>query len=107
MIFVKFRISSKLNKLFLKIEFKFDFGEKDRIRRIRVQVQSPDCNELFIVKCRCALLVAHCSFFFFLVAYLSSNHEKAINALYELALELPAICLPHQVGGIPAKCLYQ
>ena len=31
-----------------------------------------------------------------LVAYLSSYHEKVINALYELAWELPAICLPHQ-----------
>ena len=39
--------------------------------------------------------------FFYLVAYLSSYHEKAINALYELAQELPAICLPHQDGGIP------
>ena len=36
-----------------------------------------------------------------LVAYLSSYHEKAINALYELACELPAICLPHQDGEIP------
>ena len=35
--------------------------------------------------------------FLYLVAYLSSYHEKAINALYELAEELPAICLPHQV----------
>ena len=33
--------------------------------------------------------------FFFLAAYLSSYHDKAINALYELAKELPAICLPH------------
>ena len=39
--------------------------------------------------------------FFFLAAYLSSYHDKAINALYELAKELPAICLPHQDGGIP------
>ena len=37
-----------------------------------------------------------------LVAYLSSYHEKAINALYELAKEnLPAICLSHQDEGIP------
>ena len=35
------------------------------------------------------------------VAYLSSYHEKAINALYELAYELAAICLLHQDGGIP------
>ena len=34
------------------------------------------------------------------VADLSSYHETAINALYELASELPAICLPHQDGGI-------
>ena len=40
-------------------------------------------------------------FFCIFVAYLSSHHEKAINALYELAQELPAICLPHQNGGIP------
>ena len=39
--------------------------------------------------------------FLYLVAYLSSYHEKAINALYELAEELPAICPPHQDGGIP------
>ena len=32
------------------------------------------------------------------VAYLSSYHEKAINTLYELAKELPAICLPHKDG---------
>ena len=38
--------------------------------------------------------------FLYLVAYLSSYHVKAINALYELAEELPAICLPHQDGGI-------
>ena len=34
----------------------------------------------------------------FLVTHLSSYHEKAINALYELAKELPAICLPHRDG---------
>ena len=33
-------------------------------------------------------------FLLFLLAYLSSYHEKAINALFELAQELPAICLP-------------
>ena len=33
-------------------------------------------------------------YFLYLVAYLSSYHEKAINALYELAYELPAIYLP-------------
>ena len=42
-----------------------------------------------------------CLIFIYLIAYLSSYHEKAINALYELAKELPAICLPHQDGGIP------
>ena len=31
----------------------------------------------------------------YLVAYLSSYHEKAINLLYELAHELLAICPPH------------
>ena len=41
-------------------------------------------------------------------AYLSFYHEKAINALCELAEELPVICLPHQDGGIDrAKCLSQ
>ena len=44
-------------------------------------------------------------FFLFLVEYLSSYHEKAINALYELAYELPAICLPHQDGGIPLSVI--
>ena len=39
--------------------------------------------------------------FLYLVAYLSSYHEKAVNALYELAEELPAICQQHQDGGIP------
>ena len=39
--------------------------------------------------------------FLYLVAYLSFYHEKAINVLFELAEELPAICLPHQDGGIP------
>ena len=33
-------------------------------------------------------------------AYLSSYHEEAIKALYELAEELPAFCLPHQDAGI-------
>ena len=42
-----------------------------------------------------------CVIFLYFVAYLSSYHEKAINALYELAEVLPAICLPHQDGGIP------
>ena len=37
----------------------------------------------------------------YLVAYLPSYYEKAINALYKLAWELPAVCLPHQDGGIP------
>ena len=41
--------------------------------------------------------------YFIFVAHLSSYHEKAINALYELAYELPAICLPHQDGGIPLR----
>ena len=36
-----------------------------------------------------------------LVAYLSFYHEKTINALYELAQELPAICLPNKVREIP------
>ena len=45
--------------------------------------------------CACTQLVSQ------LVAYLSSYHEKAIKALYELAQELPAICLPHQDGVIP------
>ena len=44
--------------------------------------------------------VSNMRLYFYLVAYLSSYHEKAINALYELALELPAICLPHQNAGI-------
>ena len=35
-----------------------------------------------------------------LLGYLFSCHEKAIIALYELAEELPAICLQHQDGGI-------
>ena len=39
--------------------------------------------------------------FLYLVAYLSSYHEKAINALYELAEELQAIRQQHQDGGIP------
>ena len=39
--------------------------------------------------------------YLFYFCYLSSYHEKAINALYELAQELPAICLPHQHGVIP------
>ena len=39
--------------------------------------------------------------FLYLVANSSSYHEKAINALYELAEKLPVICLPHQDGGIP------
>ena len=39
--------------------------------------------------------------FLYLVAYLSSYHVKAINALYELAEELPAICQQHQDGGMP------
>ena len=38
-----------------------------------------------------------------LVAYLSSYHEEAIKALYELAYELPAICLPHQDEGVPLR----
>ena len=38
---------------------------------------------------------------FFVLAYLSSYDKKAINALYELAKQLPSICLPHQDGGIP------
>ena len=37
---------------------------------------------------------------FYIVAYLSSYHEKTINALYKLAYELPTICLPHQHGGL-------
>ena len=37
--------------------------------------------------------------FLYLVAHLSSYHEKAINPPHELAEELPAICLPHQDGG--------
>ena len=40
-----------------------------------------------------------------LVAYLSSYHEKAIKALYELAYELPVICPPRQDGGIPLSAL--
>ena len=40
-------------------------------------------------------------FFLHVVAYLSSYHEKAINALHELAKELPANCLSHQDGVIP------
>ena len=39
--------------------------------------------------------------FLYLVAYLSSYHVKAINALYKLAEELPAICQQHQDGGMP------
>ena len=38
---------------------------------------------------------------FIFVAYLSAYHEKAINALYEFVLELPAICPSHQDGKIP------
>ena len=48
-----------------------------------------------------------CAFFLYLVAYLSSYHEKALNALYELAEELPATCLPHHDRENPAKCLSQ
>ena len=39
--------------------------------------------------------------FLYSVAYLFYYHVKAINALYELAEELPAICQPHQDGGMP------
>ena len=39
--------------------------------------------------------------FLYFVAYLSPYHEKAISAVYALAYELPAICLPHQDGVIP------
>ena len=39
----------------------------------------------------------------YLVAYLSSYHERAINALYELAEELPGICLPHNKMGESRK----
>ena len=46
----------------------------------------------------------NCFFFLYFVAYLS-YHEKVINALYELVLELPAICLSHQDGGI-ALCTF-
>ena len=45
--------------------------------------------------------MAACILHLYLFAYLSSYHEKAINALYELAYELPTICLPHRDGGIP------
>ena len=45
--------------------------------------------------------------YLYLVAYLSSYHEKAINGLFELTLELPIICLPHQDRGNPAKSLSQ
>ena len=38
-----------------------------------------------------------CIFFCIFLHY----HEKVINALYELAYELAAICLPHHDGGIP------
>ena len=48
-------------------------------------------------KMTCVVLI-HLVLFIYLVAYLPSYHEKAINALYELAEELPAICLPHQDG---------
>ena len=43
--------------------------------------------------------------FLYFAAYLFSYHEKAINALYELAYELPAICLPQQDGGIPLSVI--
>ena len=39
-------------------------------------------------------------YFVYLLAYLSSNHEKAINVLYELAWESLSICLPHQDGEL-------
>ena len=50
--------------------------------------------------CKCPVFLGKSKIIFYLVAYLSSYHKKAINALYQLALELPAICLPHQDGGI-------
>ena len=43
----------------------------------------------------------HSCIFLYFVAYLSSYFEKAINVLYERVSELPAICQPHQDGGIP------
>ena len=69
------------------LRFKFEFDKNDRVR---VQVHSPvqssgyplNPNQERIQK----ILVRGCSFdFFYLVAYLFSYHEKAINALYELA----------------------
>ena len=42
-------------------------------------------------------------FFVYLVADLFSQHEKVITAVHKLAYELPAICLPHQDGGIPSS----
>ena len=42
----------------------------------------------------------------YLVAYLSSYHEKAVNTLCELAYKLPSICLPYQDGGIPPSVFH-
>ena len=42
----------------------------------------------------------------YLVAYLSSYHEKAVNTLCELAFKLPSVCLPYQDGGIPPSVFH-
>ena len=52
---------------------------------------------LFLLPC----LTTRPYIFLHVVVYLSSYHEKAINAIYKLAKKLPAICLPHQEGDIP------
>ena len=40
-----------------------------------------------------------------LVAYLSFHDKKVTKRCNEFTKELPAICLPHQDGGIPLSAL--
>ena len=77
------------------------------LRNQATSARSKRCHVKMFLKAIASILEK--SFFFiiifYLLAYLSSYHEKAIKALYELAQELPTISRPHQNGGIPLSAL--
>ena len=92
----------KFGKLLQKIKVINNPAKNKGKRNARKQVKSINYSLYFCFACLNKIfrvdLLTLC--FLYLAAFLSSHYEKAINALYELVLELPAICPPHQDGGI-------